>query len=513
MATAASLKKAAKTRAAKKALMGKTLPHLRKMAKAKNLHGYSTLNKGALVTMLVKGKSPKKITKTALRKEMAAARTQAWHGKGPYRVVLAKTGKVYGDLGPYVTARAGLSDAKTLLRRMAPAGEYRLSNVEGQKSAGKKFAQGVIVDGYVAQGSPDIGAGAFVIRVGDTAATRKDVFPKGLRSNRRNRRNRRNTSKVDPVAVRELVLFTENDGTLYRQATSIITNLAKKMAKGQFDKTKAIKAMGYLADSGGRKYAKEYGAPVRGSWQSYPMAKVSRIFSPATRRAAAADLLDDYMEQIEEEAASMGGSRKRNPRVSFKTKGGPVSFQTKKKARRNSVDFPSQAVGGKAAHDDDFRAGWRAGEAAIKRSRRPLDISDAKKRYKRVSNKYGSWWVDGFGGAIDWDRGAHRSTAVQIAGRFGLIHLLDFRNNGTKSIKGLKISGHRWRDSYGNTYHRAYITVNGRHVGTTPISYGYGHHYLQTAKEWLKGHGYRKPSGRMSTYDAGYDDVKRKKDL
>ena len=390
MATAASLKKAAKTRAAKKALMGKTLPQLKKMAKAKNLHGYSTLNKGALVTMLVKGKSPKKITKTALRKEMAAARTQAWHGKGPYRVVLAKTGKVYGDLGPYVTARAGLSDAKTLLRRMAPAGEYRLSNVEGQKSAGKKFAQGVIVDGYVAQGSPDIGAGAFVIRVGDTAATRKDVFPKGLRSNRRNRRN---------------------------------------------------------------------------------------------------------------------------PRVSFQTKDGPVSFQAKKKARRNSVDFPSQAVGGKAAHDDDFRAGWRAGEAAIKRSRRPLDISDAKKRYKRVSNKYGSWWVDGFGGAIDWDRGAHRSTAVQIAGRFGLIHLLDFRNNGTKSIKGLKISGHRWRDSYGNTYHRAYITVNGRHVGTTPISYGYGHHYLQTAKEWLKGHGYRKPSGRMSTYDAGYDDVKRKKDL
>ena len=87
------------------------------------------------------------------------------------------------------------------------------------------------------------------------------------------------------------------------------------------------------------------------------------------------------------------------------------------------------------------------------------------------------------------------------------------RTNAKKSIKGLKISGHRWRDSYGNTYHRAYITVNGRHVGTTPISYGYGHHYLQTAKEWLKGHGYRKPSGRMSTYDAGYDDVKRKKDL
>ena len=357
MATAASLKKAAKTRAAKKALMGKTLPQLKKMAKAKNLHGYSTLNKGALVTMLVKGKSPKKVTKTALRKEMAEAKTQAWHGKGPYRVVLAKTGKVYGDLGPYATARASLADAKTLLRRMAPADRYTLSNVEGQKSAGKKFAQGVIVDGYVAQGSPDIGAGAFVIRVGDTAATRKDVFPKGLRSNRRNRRK---------------------NGTYY----------SVRLPAG-----------------------------YRTKWHSPRRALTRGAF--ATKAKAHAWAKQNVPGEPYDIVSYSDG--RSNPRVSFQTKDGPVSFQAKKK--RNA------------------------------------------------------------------------------------------RTNAKKSIKGLKISGHRWRDSYGNTYHRAYITVNGRHVGTTPISYGYGHHYLQTAKEWLKGHGYRKPSGRMSTYDAGYDDVKRKKDL
>ena len=165
------------------------------------------------------------------------------------------------------------------------------------------------------------------------------------------------------TAARELALFIENDGTLYQQAKRIITNLAKKMAKGQFDRPKAVKAMTYLADNGARKYMKEFGDPVRGPWQSYPMRKVSQVFPPVVRRAAAHTLLDGYMEAIEDEAASMGGKRRnglfgrgargasagvsgrfgrggrsvstsRNPRVSFQTKDGPVSFMAKKKRRR-----------------------------------------------------------------------------------------------------------------------------------------------------------------------------------
>ena len=52
---------------------------------------------------------------------------------------------------------------------------------------------------------------------------------------------------VDTIAARELALYAENDGHLYRQmARPIISNLARKMRKGQYDAQKAVKALGAL---------------------------------------------------------------------------------------------------------------------------------------------------------------------------------------------------------------------------------------------------------------------------
>lgn len=449
------------------------------LAERKKLTGYSTLDKRGLASFIAKaeaGKLKPKVTQASVRKKMAAkkASTRRRYGKAgdAYRVILVKDGSAYGALGPYATARAAIMDGKRIIRLMVGK-KYSLSQAEGEKYVDTKVGGGTGVGGIVpvplvkrtkgktgkaildAQGNkiplaPEVDSAAVIVKVRGAAVEQPDVVPPVLlRSNRGRRRNGRG-APADSIAAHELALFIENDGTLYRgQTSSIITNLAKKMAKGQFNRTKAVKLMGYLADSGGRKYMKEFGDPVRGPWQSYPMAKVSRVFSPATRRAAAAILLDGYMEAIEDEAASMGGSRRnglfgrgargasagvsgrfglggrsvsasRNPRVAFQTKDGPVSFMAKKNPARM---------------------------------------------------------------------------------------------NGNKSIAKLRINANRWRDSYGNTYHRAYIHVNGRHVGTTPIAYGYGSQYLTTAKEWLKDNGYRKPSGRMSKYDAGYEDVRRKRDL
>lgn len=307
---------AAATRARRAKLAEKPVEYLQNIAADLDIPGRSGMNKQALVKAIdlaQSGKAPKrKPTQKARQKAAAAKKREAsvGHGRGPFRLVIAKDDAIYGNLGPYASARAALSDAKTLLRRMAPVKGYALSNTEAQSFVGQSYAGGTIVDGYVVQskGGTDLNAAAFAVKVGKTskAAYAADKIPPKLRNN--GRRNARG-SAADPVAVRELVLSTENDGDVYRQVTTpAIANLARKLAKGQFDRAKAVKMMGYVADAGARKYGWEHVGPRRGSWMGYSLTKAP--FTAADRRAAAADLLDAYMEQIESEAASMGGSRR-----------------------------------------------------------------------------------------------------------------------------------------------------------------------------------------------------------
>jgi len=76
-------------------------------------------------------------------------------------------------------------------------------------------------------------------------------------------------------------------------------------------------------------------------------------------------------------------------------------------------------------------------------------------------------------------------------------------------LMNIEIHGKRWfQKTYGNTYHTARIYVGDELVVTTPIHYGYGDQYLQTAKEWLQRNGY---TGDITVYSA--IDVDRKKDL
>jgi hypothetical protein len=73
----------------------------------------------------------------------------------------------------------------------------------------------------------------------------------------------------------------------------------------------------------------------------------------------------------------------------------------------------------------------------------------------------------------------------------------------------LHISGRRWfQKTYGNTYHTASIYINGQLVHKTPMEYGYGDMYLQTAVDWLKEHGHLPANAEYGTrylrYDSGY---------
>lgn len=84
-------------------------------------------------------------------------------------------------------------------------------------------------------------------------------------------------SKGDKAAVNELILFADNESSIYNQRVSIHKNLLKKIKAGKYSDTKAAKLWGYWFEAAAKAYAKQNATP--GEW--------SRIFSPATRRLAA----------------------------------------------------------------------------------------------------------------------------------------------------------------------------------------------------------------------------------
>lgn len=86
--------------------------------------------------------------------------------------------------------------------------------------------------------------------------------------------------EADEPLARELFWYIVNDGDLYRRQTTPI------IAKGVFDRDKAVKLFGYLAKSGAEKYAKENGMFVSD-------------FTPATRNMVAKKLEEKYREEVE----------------------------------------------------------------------------------------------------------------------------------------------------------------------------------------------------------------------
>jgi len=92
------------------------------------------------------------------------------------------------------------------------------------------------------------------------------------------------------------------------------------------------------------------------------------------------------------------------------------------------------------------------------------------------------------------------------------------------SSSAITIMATKWRDSYGNTYHRVRIYLNGMLIATSGVEYGYGDVYMDTAADLLAESGVvpgaTYPGLRDQIADAGYvlveeDEgyVKRKKDL
>lgn len=81
----------------------------------------------------------------------------------------------------------------------------------------------------------------------------------------------------------ELFLYATNDGNLYRgMISAVLNNLEKKIAKGVYDKEKAVDAWYNVATEASNKYNKDFGYR----------------FSVADRFTAAVDMAEYYEEQI-----------------------------------------------------------------------------------------------------------------------------------------------------------------------------------------------------------------------
>jgi hypothetical protein len=90
--------------------------------------------------------------------------------------------------------------------------------------------------------------------------------------------------------VRELQLYIENDGDLYRrQYTPILKNLATKKGQQRYDSTLTVKLFMYLVDEGAKKYAKEFDDAR--NWNT--------MFDKATRTEVAKALVQAFEDEWE----------------------------------------------------------------------------------------------------------------------------------------------------------------------------------------------------------------------
>lgn len=90
------------------------------------------------------------------------------------------------------------------------------------------------------------------------------------------------------IESRELELFIENDGELYRKLRKPIEdNLKKHLKRGVFSKEKAMKSYMRLANAGAKYYAKAFAQAE--DW--------NRIFSVSDRKAVAERLLDFFVQE------------------------------------------------------------------------------------------------------------------------------------------------------------------------------------------------------------------------
>lgn len=171
-------------------------------------------------------------------------------------------------------------------------------------------------------------------------------------------------SVADPHGARELALCYDNERANQIQKESIINNLARKLAKGQYEKMKATKLWSYAAKSGADAYAKTFGSHGDTG---------SKMFNAATREMAAKILEEENFEYVKKRSERFAPKpkHKENPsrgkRAKTKSPNTKVFF-----ARRAKLIAMYHATGGvktKAALLKKIRAMEKVWVATLKKAK------------------------------------------------------------------------------------------------------------------------------------------------
>ena len=122
------------------------------------------------------------------------------------------------------------------------------------------------------------------------AYDKKDVTAAmGTKTNKAGVTNARITQDIELDSQQEeLQLFTDNDSQSYKMQKSIEQNLIKKMKKGTYDSTKAVKLWQYMVDDASKRYEKKFGTPG------------SKIFSVQDRKKVAVAFAKDFEERYDD---------------------------------------------------------------------------------------------------------------------------------------------------------------------------------------------------------------------
>lgn len=104
---------------------------------------------------------------------------------------------------------------------------------------------------------------------------------------------------MSSTEIRELYLYIVNTEPQYRQAQTIMDNLAKKVVKGTYDEALALKAWQNLADRAASQYDREYGSDG-GSM---------KWISKADRTEVAKQLQEYFQEELDEKVEKLGGKK------------------------------------------------------------------------------------------------------------------------------------------------------------------------------------------------------------
>ena len=91
---------------------------------------------------------------------------------------------------------------------------------------------------------------------------------------------------LDQHLADELALYTVNDSGLYNRCRCCALNLARKHKRGIYDPERAVTLFTHVISDAATQYRREFG----------PFGRLSR----ATKRAAAADLLERFEDEIQE---------------------------------------------------------------------------------------------------------------------------------------------------------------------------------------------------------------------